>query len=113
MVETASQNPIPIAVLLTLAAFFLYLHFSSGSSYLRLLLAGALVVTSLLLLLPSFPVGLPAFLDNMPKIQLGLDLQGGTHLLLEVKLQAAVNNALKRRGDDLKRAMVQNKLDPG
>jgi preprotein translocase subunit SecD len=99
-------------VLLTLAAFFLYLHFSNGSSFLRLLLAGALVVASLLLLLPSFPINLPGFFDTMPKIQLGLDLQGGTHLLLEVKLQDAINNALKRRGDDLKRALTENKLDP-
>jgi preprotein translocase subunit SecD len=113
MVEAASQNPIPIAVLLTLAAFFLYLHFTNGSSFLRLMLAGALVLSGIFLLLPSFPLSLPGFLDNMPRIQLGLDLQGGTHLLLEVKLQDAVNNALKRRGDDLKRAMVQNKLDPG
>ncbi len=110
--EAASQNPIPIAVLLTLAVFFVYLHFTNGSGFLRLLLAGALVVAGLLLLLPSFPLDLPAFLDNMPKIQLGLDLQGGTHLLLEVKLQDAVSTALKRRGDDLKRALAENKLDP-
>jgi preprotein translocase subunit SecD len=111
MVDIASQNPIPIAVLMTLAAFFLYLHFSNGSSFLRLLLAGALAVASLLLLLPSF-IELPGFFDTMPKIQLGLDLQGGTHLLLEVKLQDAINNALKRRGDDLQHALAENKLDP-
>jgi len=99
-------------VLLTLAAFFLYLHFTNGSSFLRLMLAGALVLSGTFLLLPSFPLSLPGFLDSMPRIQLGLDLQGGTHLLLEVKLQDAVNNALKRRTDDLKRAMVDNKLDP-
>ncbi len=111
--EAASQNPIPIAVLLTLAAFFLYLHFTNGSSFLRLMLAGALVVAGLLLLMPSFLTPLPGFLDTMPRIQLGLDLQGGTHLLLDVKLQDAINAALKRRGDDLKRALVENKLDPG
>jgi preprotein translocase subunit SecD len=111
-VEGASQNPIPIVALLTLAAFFLYLHFTNGSSYLRLILAGVLMVAGIFLLLPSFGSPFPGFLDNMPKIQLGLDLQGGTHLLLEVKLQDAVNNALKRRGDDLKRAMNENKLNP-
>lgn len=109
--EAASQNPIPIAVLLTLAAFFLYLHFTNGSGFIRLVLAGALVVSGVILLLPSFRLQLPDFLESMPKIQLGLDLQGGTHLLLEVKLQDAVNNALKRRGDDLKRALADNKLD--
>src|SRR5271170_3547604 len=67
IVEPASQNPIPIAVLLTLAVFFLYLHFTNGSSFLRLMLAGALVVSGLFLLLPSFPLDLPAFLDNIPK----------------------------------------------
>lgn len=112
MVEASSQNPIPIAVLLTLAAFFLYLHFSNGSGFTRLMLAAALVVASVILLLPSFKLPLPAYFDSMPKIQLGLDLQGGTHLLLEVKLQDAINNALKRRADDLSRAMTDNKLDP-
>ena len=111
--EAASQNPIPIAVLLTLAAFFLYLHFSNGSGFTRLLLAGALVVASVILLLPSFQLlPLPGYFDTMPRIQLGLDLQGGTHLLLEVKLQDALNNALKRRADDLKRALTESKLDP-
>jgi preprotein translocase subunit SecD len=112
-VDTASQNPIPIAVLLTLAAFFLYLHFSNGSGFTRLILAASLVVVSILLLLPSFELlPLPAYFDTMPKIQLGLDLQGGTHLLLEVKLQDALGNALKRRADDLNRALAQSKLDP-
>jgi len=111
-VEASSQNPIPIAVLLTLAAVFLYLHFSNGSGFTRLMLAAALVVASVILLLPSFKLPLPAYFDTMPKIQLGLDLQGGTHLLLEVKLQDAINNALKRRADDLSRAMTDNKLDP-
>ena len=112
MVEASSQNPIPIAVLLTLAALFLYLHFSNGSGFIRLMLAVALVVASVILLLPSFKLPLPGYFDAMPKIQLGLDLQGGTHLLLEVKLQDAVNNALKRRGDDLSHAMTDSKLDP-
>ncbi len=100
-------------MLLTLAAFFLYLHFSNGSGFTRLILAASLVVVSILLLLPSFELlPLPAYFDTMPKIQLGLDLQGGTHLLLEVKLQDALGNALKRRADDLNRALAQSKLDP-
>jgi preprotein translocase subunit SecD len=50
-------------------------------------------------------------LDGLPKIQLGLDLQGGTHLLLEVQLDDAVAAALRRRGDDIKRAMKDNRLE--
>jgi preprotein translocase subunit SecD len=108
------QNPIPIAVLLALGVFFLYLHFTNGSGLLRLWLAVALVVAGVVLLIPSFRLNLPgplAPLANLPKIELGLDLQGGTHLLLEVKLEEAVKTALKRRGDDLKRELQTNKLD--
>ncbi len=111
--EGASQNPIPIAILLTLAVIFLYLHFTNGSGMMRLLLAGVLASAAAVLLLPSFRPDLPDFMENLPKIQLGLDLQGGTHLLLEVKLPAAVSNALRRRADDLNRALTQNKLATG
>jgi preprotein translocase subunit SecD len=109
-----AQNPIPIAVLLALGVFFLYLHFTNGSGLLRLWLAVTLVVAGVVLLIPSFRLNLPgplAPLANLPKIELGLDLQGGTHLLLEVKLEEAVKTALRRRGDDLKRELQTNKLD--
>lgn len=112
--EAASQNPIPIVLLLTLGVVFLYLHFTNGSGALRLALAGALVLAAVVLLLPSFRLPLISSipsLDNLPKIQLGLDLQGGTHLLLEVKLDDAVATALRRRGDDLKRELRDSKLD--
>jgi preprotein translocase subunit SecD len=39
-----------------------------------------------------------------------LDLQGGTHLLLDVKLDEAVKNALSRRADDLKRELKTSKI---
>lgn len=112
--EATNQNPVTIVVLLALAVAFLWLHFTNGSGRLRLALAGLLVVASFVLLIPSFWPNLPSWLgamNTLPKIQLGLDLQGGTHLLLEVQLDDAVNAALRRRGDDLKRAMKENKLD--
>lgn len=110
--EGTSQNPIPIAILLTLGVIFLYLHFTNGSGLLRLLLAGVLAVSAAILLLPSFRPDLPDFMENLPKIQLGLDLQGGTHLLLEVQLPAAVSNALRRRANDLNRGLTENHLAP-
>src|ERR1700737_4090515 len=76
--------------------------------------AASLVVAGVVLLIPSFRLNLPGPLQtlaNLPKIELGLDLQGGTHLLLEVKLEEAVKTALRRRGDDLKRELQTNKLD--
>lgn len=112
IVEGTSQNPIPIAILLTLGVIFLYLHFTNGSGLMRLLLAGVLAVSSAILLLPSFRPDLPDFMENLPKIQLGLDLQGGTHLLLEVQLPTAVSNALRRRANDLNRGLTENKLTP-
>jgi preprotein translocase subunit SecD len=113
--EGASQNPITIVTLLALAGVFLWLHFTNGSGTLRLWLAGGLVGAAIVLLLPSLQLSLPDWmqpLDSLPKIQLGLDLQGGTHLLLEVKLQEAVKTSLRRRGDDIEREAKDNKLAP-
>jgi preprotein translocase subunit SecD len=45
------------------------------------------------------------------KIQLGLDLQGGTHLLMQVKLEEAVKTQLGRRADDLKKELKTDKID--
>ncbi|HZP44993.1 MAG TPA: protein translocase subunit SecD [Candidatus Binataceae bacterium] len=113
MQDTATQNPITIVILLAIAVAFLWLHFTNGSGRLRLGLAALLVVASIVLLLPTFRPALPDWLnplDTLPKIQLGLDLQGGTHLLLEVELDEAVKAALRRHGDDIKREMQNNKL---
>lgn len=110
--EGASQNPITIVTLLVLAGMFLWLHFTNGSGTIRLWLAGGLVTAAVILLLPSLQLSLPDWmqpLDSLPKIQLGLDLQGGTHLLLEVKLQEAVKTSLRRRGDDIQREAKDNK----
>src|SRR5216684_5716893 len=113
--EGATQNPITIVVLLALAGVFLWLHFTNGSGTLRLWLAGVLVAAAVILLLPSLQLSLPEWLqplESLPKIQLGLDLQGGTHLLLEVKLQEAVKTSLRRSGDDIEREAKDNKLTP-
>src|SRR5215467_13497086 len=40
---------------------------------------------------PTFPTSLPAVTENFSKqIKLGLDLQGGSHLILQVQVQEAV-----------------------
>jgi preprotein translocase subunit SecD len=115
-VENASANAdfIPIIILLAVAGAFLWLHFTGGSGLTRLYLAVTLTVLAVLILLPSVTGALPDWWTSdipTPKIQLGLDLQGGTHLLLEVKLDEAVKTQLRRVGDDLKREMKQNKLE--
>src|SRR5581483_8036347 len=113
-VQNANADFIPIIVLLAVAVAFLWLHFTGGSGLTRLYLGGALTLLAVLILLPSLQVPLPDWWVNAiptPKIQLGLDLQGGTHLLLQVKLDDAVKNQLRRAGDDLKLELKKNKLD--
>lgn len=63
-----------------------------------------LTALSVLLILPSFPVPLPQwFTKHISRgLNLGLDLKGGMHLVLEVDLDQAVNNALNRLATDLK-----------
>ena len=104
--ENANQGFGPILILLALIVAFLYLHFTGGAGLTRLYLAAALTVVAVLLLVPSLGMRIPEQIASwMPssKIELGLDLQGGTHLLMAVKLDEAVKTQLKRRGDDVRR----------
>jgi preprotein translocase subunit SecD len=113
-VEAANQNFAPVLILLSLVVAFLYLHFTGSSGLSRLYLAALLTVVAVVLLLPTANFAIPDQLKGwMPgsKIQLGLDLQGGTHLLMAVKLDEAVKTQLKHRGDDLKKLMKDNKID--
>ena len=57
------------------------------SIMLRLGLLGAFTIIALALFVPSTPLALwlpSLWTNNVPKIILGLDLQGGTHLVLSV-----------------------------
>ncbi len=112
--ETQTQSFGPILILLVLIVSFLYMHFTGGSGLTRIYLAGAIVLASILILLPSLNVDLPDWYKagfGATKIQLGLDLQGGTHLLLAVQLDEAVKNQLRRRAEDIKRELKANKID--
>jgi preprotein translocase subunit SecD len=108
-----NQNFAPILLLLALGAAILYLFLTGGRPLTQIYLTVVLVVVGLLILVPSINPNLPdwwkAWLPT-PKIQLGLDLQGGTHLLLEVKLDDAVKTSLSRRAEDLKRELKENKI---
>jgi preprotein translocase subunit SecD len=104
----------PILILLVLIVSFLYMHFTNGSGLTRIYLAGAIVLAAILILLPSLNIDLPDWFKagfGATKIQLGLDLQGGTHLLMAVKLDDAVKTQLGRRADDLKKEFKDNKID--
>src|SRR3989338_5034022 len=65
----------------------------------RFVLIGFFFLLAVVLFLPSTPLSksLPAwYKDNFPKIALGLDLQGGMHLVLQVDAEKAVENHVQR-----------------
>jgi preprotein translocase subunit SecD len=68
---------------------------------------------ALLYLTPSLGRNLPSWWSNFlpqEKIQLGLDLQGGMHLILEVEVQKAVESHLERAVEDLKQDLRKEKI---
>ena len=70
----------------------------------RLAIFSALSLAAAFYLLPSVAGGIPSWWSSyLPAegINLGLDLQGGSHLVLEVKVDKAVENAVERMKDDL------------
>ncbi len=70
----------------------------------RLTVFGIATLAALVYLVPTFVGTLPDWWSSfMPsdKIHLGLDLQGGSHLVLEVKVDKAVENNLDRIRADL------------
>ncbi|OEU47581.1 MAG: protein-export membrane protein SecD [Desulfobacterales bacterium S3730MH5] len=76
----------------------------------RLFLIVALVMVAFVYVVPSICVNLPNWwkaLGILPteKIHLGLDLQGGMHLILEVQTQKAVENRIERTVQELRDAM--------
>ena len=112
--ENQTQSFGPILILLVLIVSFLYMHFTNGSGLTRIYIAGGIVLASILILLPSLDVPMPDWFKagfGATKIQLGLDLQGGTHLLMAVELDEAVKTQLRRRGDDFKHELKANKID--
>ena len=82
----------------------------------RLMLLVAAVLISLIYFLPSTP-----FFSSMPEwwkrflpsrgITLGLDLQGGMHLVLQVEEERAVENLVERNTQGIKDLLAEKKLE--
>ncbi len=71
----------------------------------RLVLVGMLTVISVFIILPSFMNELPGWWKNLfpsAKLNLGLDLKGGTYLVFGVDLDKAVKDDLTRKASELK-----------
>jgi len=71
----------------------------------RLILYAAITLFAILLLLPTLTADLPPWFYKMipsEKIHLGLDLQGGMHLILEVEAEKAVESYVERIKNNLR-----------
>ena len=76
-------------------------------------IAAALIVIAFVFLIPSMTQELPAWWSGVlpkDKIHLGLDLQGGVHLILEVEVKKAVESYLERVVEDLKPDLRKSKI---
>lgn len=79
----------------------------------RISLIGIFVVLSFLYLTPTLASKLPTWWSNVlpkDKIHLGLDLQGGTHLVMEVDTQKAVEGSLDLVATDLEDTLNSKNL---
>jgi preprotein translocase subunit SecD len=59
----------------------------------------------------SLPSLFPGILPRPEKVNLGLDLQGGMHLVLEVQAEKAVENATDRLREEVKRLLDKEKIE--
>jgi len=78
----------------------------------RAMLYAAVTLVALMYLFPTF-IKVPSWWeDYLPseKISLGLDLQGGMHLILGVETEKAVENAVERYGTDLEEMFFNERI---
>lgn len=81
----------------------------------KLSLIGALIVVAVVYVMPSVYSSLPAWWTTLrilptERIHLGLDLQGGMHLVLEVQTEKAVESRVERTVEELRRAMKKARV---
>jgi len=70
-----------------------------------------IVAVALFFLMPSITQKLPSvWKDNTDKIHLGLDLQGGMHLVMEVETEKAVESSMERISNDLKDLLMEKRV---
>ncbi len=85
----------------------------SKSLGLRTALLAVFVLASLIYLTPSLTSDLPPWWSGFlpqERIHLGLDLQGGVHMVLAVEAEKAVESHIERVVEDLKQDLRKNKI---
>jgi len=84
-----------------------------GSIRIRGLITLAIILIAVFYLFPTLTADLPEFWKkNLPKdkIHLGLDLQGGMHLVLEVDADKAIEATMERMAVDLKETLMDKRI---
>src|SRR4029453_5296861 len=71
----------------------------------RALLFAALLVGSVVFMLPTFASPVPSWWPWQHSIRLGLDLQGGTHLLYEVEIDKGIEARVEQYGRDVENVL--------
>lgn len=83
----------------------------------RVILLAAVTLLTGYYLLPSLgvvdtlPSLFPGLLPRAERMNLGLDLQGGMHLVLEVQAEKAVENAVERQMEEVRRLLEKEKVE--
>ncbi|MCX5852620.1 MAG: protein translocase subunit SecD [Deltaproteobacteria bacterium] len=79
----------------------------------RVIITAVVLLLAIFFLIPSLTDNLPEFWKkNLPtdKLHLGLDLQGGMHLVLEVQAAKAVESSVERLTNDLKDLLMTKRV---
>ena len=76
----------------------------------RVALFAALAVASVIFLVPTFVRPAPAWWPWRQPVRLGLDLQGGTHLLYGVDIEQAIAQTVDRLAQDLERELREAQI---
>lgn len=79
---------------------------------LRVIITLIVTAVALVYLVPSFSTLPDAWKKYLPsdKLRLGLDLQGGMHLVLEVETDKAIESTLDRFANDIKEVLMNRKV---
>src|SRR5450756_728260 len=79
----------------------------------RMAITAIVCLVALYFLIPTLIPQIPSpWNEYFPKekIHLGLDLQGGMHLVLEVDTEKALESMMERSANDLKESLMENKV---
>jgi preprotein translocase subunit SecD len=76
----------------------------------RVLVLAALCLAALVVVVPTFVKPPPSWWPWKQSVRLGLDLQGGTHLLYQVQIEQAIDNQIDRVARDVERELRDAQL---